>query len=270
MQPLVEVVRHNDSDVRSLARLVARSSSGYGDRRRGGRAGRRPRRPRPGLRAGRRLGEALDCLDDALAARPARRDPFALAGAVAATSPLRVPCSGESVVVAARPGRTSAGAGRRRDAPSAGPRLRAWTNERMAVERAACCGVWDGTPRRRRRGARRRDRGSLGAIAWIEVAKLREHRLGDVPGALEATGAGLALVERRQRIGLPEPRLEADLRNRARRLRRRARRAGRDRQGRGGTSGTRGSGAIAASAPGRGRARDRTSRPSSGDRRPAH
>ena len=38
--------------------------------------------------------------------------------------------------------------------------------------------------------------GPLGAIAWIEVAKLREHRLGDPEGALAATRAAWRLLER--------------------------------------------------------------------------
>ena len=58
-------------------------------------------------------------------------------------------------------------------------------------------------------------------VAAIELAKIREHRLRDPRGALAAAAAGLAATDRRARLGRPEPRLEADLRFRTRRLRRR-------------------------------------------------
>ena len=64
-------------------------------------------------------------------------------------------------------------------------------------------------------------RGRDALQAWIELAKIREHRLRDPRGALAAAAAGLAATDRRARLGRPEPRLEADLRFRARRLRRR-------------------------------------------------
>ena len=66
--------------------------------------------------------------------------------------------------------------------------------------------------------------GPLGAIAWIEVAKLREHRLGDPEGALAATRAAWRLLERTRLTGRPHPRLEADLDRRGRRLAARLRR----------------------------------------------
>ena len=53
--------------------------------------------------------------------------------------------------------------------------------------------------------------GTVGALAWIEVAKLREHRLGNLPGAIEAAAAALRLVERQAWLGRPLPRLEASL-----------------------------------------------------------
>jgi hypothetical protein len=110
----------------------------------------------------------------------------------------------------------------------AGPSVRSaafatpWTSERIAVERAHTLrrlGRWDAAADAwASLGA---GPGRIAIVAAIELAKLREHRLRDPHGALRATGEGLALVERRRRIGLPEPRLEADLRARARRLRRR-------------------------------------------------
>jgi hypothetical protein len=66
--------------------------------------------------------------------------------------------------------------------------------------------------------------GGLGAIAWIEVAKLREHRLGDPAGALAATRAAWRLLERSRVTGRPHPRLEADLQRRGARLASRLRR----------------------------------------------
>ena len=63
--------------------------------------------------------------------------------------------------------------------------------------------------------------GRLGVVASIELSKLREHRLGDHVGALEAATRGLAAAERRRRLGRPEPTLEANLEHRLVRLRRR-------------------------------------------------
>jgi hypothetical protein len=63
--------------------------------------------------------------------------------------------------------------------------------------------------------------GRIGVVAAIELAKIREHRLRDRPGALDAVMRGLDAVERRRRHGRPEPALEADLTRRAIRLRRR-------------------------------------------------
>ena len=221
--PLVDVVRHNDEDVRSLARLLVHVDRGYAD-------GERWRDAPPGDLAGLarafegegRHEEALDCLDAALAAasqppRIPRHDdgivpPERARLAVRESrsdddpwwSPRRAPDFG------GRPGRYPTGGSwdaaesSRRDAP--------WTESRMLAERA----------RLLRRLARYADaeaawlgltasRGTVGALAWVEVAKLREHRLGDLPGALEAAVAALRLVERQAWLGRPLPRLEAAL-----------------------------------------------------------
>ena len=61
--------------------------------------------------------------------------------------------------------------------------------------------------------------GRTAIVAWIELAKLREHRLGDLAGALDASLHGAAAGDRRRQLGLPEPALEADLRHRLARLR---------------------------------------------------
>jgi hypothetical protein len=94
-----------------------------------------------------------------------------------------------------------------------------WTDERLAAERAR-------TLRRLGRFAEAAEAwqvaaasgGGLGAVAWIEVAKLREHRLGDPGGALAATRAAWRLLERLRLTGRAHPRLEADLQRRGRRL----------------------------------------------------
>jgi hypothetical protein len=112
-------------------------------------------------------------------------------------------------------------------APMVSPRSEAfdtpWTAERLGAERAHLL----------RRLGRYADAAEawtalaagpsrLAIVAAIELAKLREHRLRDHSGALAATAHGLNLVERRRRVGRPEPRLEADLRRRLGRLKRRS------------------------------------------------
>jgi hypothetical protein len=63
--------------------------------------------------------------------------------------------------------------------------------------------------------------GTRGVVAWIEVAKLREHRLGDLPGAYLAVRNGWRQAERSRTLGRPLPLIEASLVDRGRRLRRR-------------------------------------------------
>lgn len=97
-----------------------------------------------------------------------------------------------------------------------------WTTERMAIDRAHLL--------------RRLGRPQDAAEAWealaagtgrnaihaaIELAKLHEHRLRDRAAALGAVLRGFSLIERRRRLGLPEPALEADLIRRHDRLQRR-------------------------------------------------
>jgi hypothetical protein len=228
--PLVDVVRHNDEDVRSLARLLVHVDRGYADEARWREA---PPGDLAGLaRAFAREGRnesALGCIDAALSARPAPpertpREDQLLAPERARLairesrpddepwwSPRRPPDFG------GRPGRYPVGdawnaaESSRRDAP--------WTETRMLAERA----------RLLRRLGRFRDsesawlglaatRGAIGTLAWIEVAKLREHRLGDLPGAVEAANAALRLAERQAWLGRPLPRLEVALGRRLARL----------------------------------------------------
>jgi len=228
--PLVDVVRHNDEDVRSLARLLVHVDRGYADE---GRWREAPPGDLAGLaRAFSHEGrdeQALGCLDVALssAAPPVATQPredLLLAPERARLairesrpddepwwSPRRSPDFG------GRPGRYpianpwDAAQSARRDAP--------WTESRMLAERA----------RLLRRLGRYRDaeaawvglaanRGAVGTLAWIEVAKLREHRLGDLAGAVEAANAALRLAERQAWLGRPLPRLEVALGRRLARL----------------------------------------------------
>jgi hypothetical protein len=228
--PLLEVVRHNDEDVRSLARLLVHIDRDYADE------GRWPEAPSGDLaglaRAFSREGRhesALACIDAALAAGPATPERPIREDAILAPerarlavresrpddepwwSPRRAPDFG------GRPGRYAiadawdAAESGRRDAP--------WTETRMLAERG----------RLLRRLGRFRDaesawlgiaasRGVLGTLAWVEVAKLREHRLGDLPGAIEAANAALRLAERQAWLGRPLPRLEVALGHRLARL----------------------------------------------------
>ena len=68
-----------------------------------------------------------------------------------------------------------------------------WTDERLAADRARVLrrlGRWSEAAEAWQTAAAAG--GGLGVIAWIEVAKLREHRLADPAGALAATPGGLA------------------------------------------------------------------------------
>jgi hypothetical protein len=258
--PLIDVVRHNREDVRSLARLLSRIDVDYADpddRRR------QPIGDLAGLarsfgRAG-RLAEALGCLEAALD-RP-RAVPIHQA---VRTEPVRVAASEEAAVLEPSedpPGlpwwhpRRPADVGGRTPRPTwerlvTGRLDSPWTPERIAIEHGRLL---------RRMG--RPDEavavwldlatgpGAVAIQAWIEVAKLREHRLGDLAGALDATGRALALAERRRRLGMGDPVIDRALDVRVARLRRRtAGSIGVAAQAteRGGTSGTRGSSAIPA------------------------
>ena len=116
----------------------------------------------------------------------------------------------------ARPGAIVAARSAAFDAP--------WTSERIAIDRAHllrrlgrypdAAEAWD---------ALACGPGRTAILASIELAKIHEHRLRDPASALAATMRGLGHVERRRRLGRPEPALETDLRRRLDRLRRRIR-----------------------------------------------
>jgi hypothetical protein len=113
-----------------------------------------------------------------------------------------------------RPGRHQAPVLERLDSP--------WTDERIRVERARllrrlgrfhdAAAAWEGL------GS---GPGPLAAHAWVEVAKLREHRLGDLRGALVASRRAAELANRRRRFGLIDPVFDRALAARLSRLTRR-------------------------------------------------
>lgn len=236
VEPLAGVVIHNEKDVRSLGLLLAHVERRYAEREtrlnvpRGDLAGLARAYARD-----RRHEEALACLDDALAGPGEARDPFGRTPVLrsgpdaddarpgtewwaARTKPHfggRAPRGGWRGELAAGRG-GSLGPDARTSAWDAGA---AWTDERIASERAR-------TLRRLGRWAEAAEAwqtaaaggGALGAIAWIEIAKLREHRLADPRGALAATRAAWRILERSRQLGRPYPRVEVDLLRRASRL----------------------------------------------------
>ena len=218
-QPLAAVVRHNDEDVRSLARLLVRLERDLGDVTARARA---PRGDLAGLarafRRERRLDEAVACLDAAMIAAedpPAAR--VATAPPPAPEEPWWSPRRRADFGGRPLPRSVSASWDRRQafDRP--------WDVTRIGVDRAhllrrlgrtvEALEAWE---------ALAHGPGRTAILAAIEAAKLREHRLADVGGALASVERGLALADRRRALGMPEPGLEQDLRHRWRRLRRRA------------------------------------------------
>jgi hypothetical protein len=214
--PLVSVVRHNDEDVRSLALLLALLDVGYAsaDARRSAPSGDLAGLARAFTRAGRPT-DALACLDAALE-RASDRNGHDDHRERATATPWWSP--GVPADFGGRAGARLGTPPSPRSAAFAAP----WDVERIAMERA----------RLLRRLGRHEEAaeawaalaagpGRAAIVAAIELARVRERRLKDPRGALAATTHGLALAERRHRLGRPEPSLEADLRRRAARLRRR-------------------------------------------------
>lgn len=226
VEPLVEVVRHNDQDVRSLARLLALLAGTYGgsEARRAAPAGDLAGLARAYARDG-RLSEALACYDDARISE-AR-------GAPRPVAPVREPSVARRVPVTTdepwwsprvtpdfggpRPSWTSAGRPERA-AAFAVP----WTTERIAMERAHLLrrmGHWEAAAEAWSQLLPGPGRTTV--LAAIELAKIHEHRRRDPMGALRVASDGLRAAERRAAIGRPEPRLVEDLQRRITRLRRR-------------------------------------------------
>jgi RNase_H superfamily len=213
VEPLVEVIRHNREDVRSLARLLSHvearfaAADALAEADPGDLAGLARAYAREG-----RLESALACLDAATGARgaPARTD-----DAQSADDGWWLPR--RPVDFGGRPTRLATAFGPPRvDSP--------WTEDRVLVERARilrrlgrfadAAAVWEAI------GA---GAGPLSAHGWIEVAKLREHRLHDLPGAFVAAERARAVVERRRRLGRFDPALDEALAGRLARLGRRLR-----------------------------------------------
>ena len=239
---LAGVVIHNEKDVRSLGLLLAHVERRYAER---GSRHVAPRGDLAGLARAytreRRHDEALECLDDAMASAAPVRDPFGRSPAPAVlrreqveddawwTARMRPDFGGRpprsgwrGELANGRGGPLGAGPGT--GSWEAGTR---WTDERVAAERARVLkrlGRWPEAAEAWQTAAAAG--GALGAIAWIEVAKIREHRLRDPAGALAATRAAWRLLERARLTGRPHPRLEGDLDRRGRRLALRLRRAG--------------------------------------------
>jgi hypothetical protein len=242
VEPLVGVVIHNEKDVRSLGLLLAHVERRYAERTTRHDA---PRGDLAGLASAfgreRRHGEALDCLDDALAAAPPVRDPFGRSpaprrdapdadAAEAWWEPRRRPDFGGRPAPGGWRGPLANGrGGSLGPAPGTGTwdASDRWTDERLAAERARVLrrlGRWAEAAEAWQTAAAAG--GGLGIIGWIEVAKLREHRLADPAGALAATRAAWRLLDRGRVLGRPYPRLEADVARRGRRLAERLRRRG--------------------------------------------
>jgi hypothetical protein len=215
---LVEVVRHNREDVRSLARLLGHIDAGYADAsaRRGAPAGDLAGLARAFARDA-QLDRALECLDAALDRPSGRRV------AESGRGDDDVPDDEPAPWWHPRRPPDIGGTTRHRfawDVVTPGRLDSPWTPERIAVERA----------RLLRRTRRYEDAvaawldlasgpGAVAVHAWIEIAKLREHRLGDPAGALDAARRAGNLAERRRRLGLGDPPLEVAIRGRLERLR---------------------------------------------------
>ena len=225
VSPIVDVVRHNDQDVRSLARLLAHLDQGYAvpEARRQAPAGDLAGLARAYARLG-RLPDALGCYDDAMAAPAVATplaDPSPSPGRAAQPAPEERPWWSTSIPAdfGGRP--AAAWARDRPDRPAAF--AAPWTTERIAVERAHLLrrlGRWDDAQAAWTILAA--GPGRIAIVAAVELAKLQEHRRRDIRSALTTVDAGLRLADRRRQLGRPERRLEDDLHRRARRLRRRA------------------------------------------------
>jgi hypothetical protein len=219
---LADIARHNDEDVISLARLLAHVEQGYGgpDERASAHQGDLAGFARAFARES-RLDEALECVDAALGQAEPPPDPFGRQ--VRASTEDDDPARDGWWLPRRRPdfGGRARMIGRLRSAVD-GRLQDPWTRERICVERARilrrlgrfeeAAGAWEAVAVAG---------GTRGVVAWIEVAKLREHRLGDLPGAYQAVRNGWRQAERSRTLGRPLPLIEASLMDRGRRLRRR-------------------------------------------------
>ncbi|MBF8290239.1 MAG: RNase 2 protein [Chloroflexi bacterium] len=236
---LLGVVRHNDEDVRSLARLLAHVDDRLAD------PGARRLAPAGDLAglaraysAEHRFHEALECLDSAMVAvrsadappaPPARPGGSEQATGVARSRPEPHLVREESDAWWSPRNRPDFGG--RFGRPGADAAWRAtsierldasWTATRITTERARVLRRLGRVEEAELAWLEIADFGGiLGALAWVEIAKIREHRRGDLEAALAATLAAVRSVERRRATGRVDQRLERDLGRRASRLRRR-------------------------------------------------
>jgi hypothetical protein len=221
---LADIARHNEEDVISLARLLVHVEQRYGgpDDRANAHHGDLAGLARAFGRE-KRLGEALQCVDAALGRVEAPAKPFDRERRRSGDEDNEV--RDDWWLPRRRPdfGGLTRTTDRLRSAVDDGGRLQdPWTRERICVERARilrrlgrfdeAAGAWEAVAVAG---------GTRGVIAWIEVAKLREHRLGDLRGAYEAVRRGWRQAERCRTLGRPLPHAEANLVERGRRLRRR-------------------------------------------------
>lgn len=186
--PIAAVVEHNAEDVRSLARLLQHLDTWYAD------ADRRRQAPAGDLFAlargfarERRLEEALGCLD---AAEAGWRPPALGSPAWPFGAPRPAPATVAREQIRSERARTLRRMGRHDEAAA--------TWETIA-----------------------QGGGIDAARAWIEVAKLREHLLRDLAGALAATAAAERVLAWLRSLDAPEPGLDAAVAARRRRLERR-------------------------------------------------
>jgi hypothetical protein len=223
-EDLVEVVRHNDQDVRSLARLLAHLETRFGDpvERAAAASGDLAGLARAFTRE-HRLGEALACLEAAIGRSD---EPRPVPPAVAGVRARETITAGDDPWWSPRRPADFGGPPRRAPAIGGPPRTAAfdapWTSERIAIDRAhllrrlgrhrEAAEAWD---------ALAAGSGRSAIVAAIELAKIHEHRLRDRSAAMRAVARGFALLERRRRLARPEPALEHDLSRRHRRLLRR-------------------------------------------------
>ena len=219
---LAEVARHNDQDVRSLAWLLAHLEDGARRRRPSGR--RRRRATWPGLARAfareRRLGEALACLEAAIdrpiAAPPERpEDDRATPPSAGRRTAVTRPADDEPWWSPRRPadfGGAPAGV-MELGPPRTAQFDRPWTTERIAVERAHLL----------RRIGRHLDAvdawsmlmaaGPGGPLSSPRSSSPRSASIGCATGPARWSRLSTVStpIERRRRLGRPEPALEADL-----------------------------------------------------------
>jgi hypothetical protein len=223
--PLRDVIRHNDDDVRALGLLVGHLERLLGDPRS------RAAAP-PGDLAGlsraylreHRVSDALACLDAAVAATPPSlpvRDPFG-------RTALPVGSVEDDMDWLSRHRRPDFGGRpltpRTLPWPAGNPTpvTQTWTRERILAEHARLLRRVGRYAESERAWLAVTEAGGAAATqGWIEVAKIREHHLGDAAGALDATLMATRLVRRQVLANRLLARLDRDLSRRSARLQRR-------------------------------------------------